>query len=194
MLLLRRAELERQIDASQASLTQVEAHLRAIEREDELADDVVLKTAPAQRLLAVERPIPGFGPGNIAPVLNPAYDELRSVAAGLGLSPDRVYLSCYDVDTDKRITMFVGTRVPDNVTAAPEPAQLVLLPGAEVASCVRQGTTREVWPCLTSPPGAWSSTAQRPRPEAGAGAAPPESGLSALGQRVLTTSRGIAAS
>lgn len=155
MLLLRRAELEGQIDASRASLTRVEARLRAIEREDELADDVVLKTAPAQRLLAVERPIPGFGPGNIAPVLNPAYDELVAVVADLGLSPDRVYLSCYDVDADRSITMFVGTPVPDSVTAAPEPAHIVVLPGAEVASCVRQGTAREVWPRIVHDVMAW---------------------------------------
>jgi hypothetical protein len=53
--------------------------------------------APAQRLLAVEREIPGFGPDNIVPVLNPAYDELAGVVAAMGLDPDRVYLSCYDV-------------------------------------------------------------------------------------------------
>jgi hypothetical protein len=109
MLLLRRAELERQIEASQSSLALVEARLRAIEREDELADDVVLKNAPARRLLAAERPIPGFGPENIAPVLNPAYDELRAIADGMGLNPDRVYLSCYNVDAGKSVTMYVRT-------------------------------------------------------------------------------------
>ncbi len=76
MLLLRRAELERQVEAGRSSIARVEARLRAIEREDELADDIVVKTAATQRLLAVERPIPGFGPENIVPVLNLAYDEL----------------------------------------------------------------------------------------------------------------------
>jgi DNA-binding transcriptional MerR regulator len=167
MLLLRRAELERQIEVSQSSLALVETRLRAIEREDELADDVVLKNAPAQRLLAVERPIPGFGPENIAPVLNPAYDELRGIADDMSLNPDRVYLSCYNVDaakdadaeTDadagKGITMYVGTPVPDEVTAARAPAQIVLLPGVQVASCVRQGTAREVWPQIVHDVMAW---------------------------------------
>ncbi len=149
MLLLRRAELERQIEAGRSSLARVEARLRAIEREDELADDIVIKTAPTQRLLAVAREIPGFGPDNIAPVLNPAYDELAGVVAAMGLDPDRVYLSCYDVsgaDAGQPIVMFVGTPVADSVTQAQAPAEIVELPGVRVASCVRQGTTREVWP------------------------------------------------
>jgi DNA-binding transcriptional MerR regulator len=149
MLLLRRADLERQLEADRVSLARIEARLRAIEREDELADDIIVKTAPTQRLLAVARPIQGFGPDNIAPVLNPAYDELRGIVADMGLDPTRVYLSCYDVmrdDVDADITMFVGTPVPDAVTNAKEPAEIVLLPGVEVASCVRQGTARDVFP------------------------------------------------
>jgi effector-binding domain-containing protein len=158
MLLLRRAELERQLEQDRSSLARVEARLRAIEREDELADDIVVKTAPAQRLLAVERPIPGFGPDNIAPVLNPAYDELCGIVAVMGLDPDRVYLTCYDVsrdDPDCRIIMFVGTPVPDDVIVAQEPAEIVLLPGVQVASCVRQGTAREVWPRIVNDVMTW---------------------------------------
>jgi DNA-binding transcriptional MerR regulator len=127
MLLLRWAELAQQLEAGRSSLARVEARLRAIEREDELADDVVVKTAPTQRLLAVERPIPGFGPDNIAPVLNPAYDELSGIVAAMGLDPDRVYLSCYDIsagEAGKSITMFVGTPVPDEITDVRKPARL----------------------------------------------------------------------
>jgi DNA-binding transcriptional MerR regulator/effector-binding domain-containing protein len=149
MLLLRQAELERRLAADRSSLASVEARLRAIEREDDMADDIVVKAAPTQRLLAVARSIPGFGPDNVAPVLNPAYDELLGIVGQMGLDPDRVYLSCYDIaheDADQRITMFVGTPVPDEVTEAVAPAEILVLPGVEVASCVRQGTTREVWP------------------------------------------------
>jgi DNA-binding transcriptional MerR regulator len=158
MLLLRQTELERQLEAGRSSLARVEARLRAIEREDELADDIVLKTAPAQRLLAVERPIPGFGPDNITPVLNPAYDELRAIVSDMGLSPARVYLTCYDISResgDKAITMFVGTPVTDEVTEANEPAEIVLLPGVEVASCVRQGSVRDVWPRIVNDVMTW---------------------------------------
>jgi DNA-binding transcriptional MerR regulator len=158
MLLLRRAELERQIEAGRSSLARVEARLRAIEREDELADDIVIKTAPAQRLLAVEREIPGFGPDNIVPVLNPAYDELAGIVAVMGLNPDRVYLSCYDVsgaDAGQPIIMFVATPVGDEVTQARAPAEIVVLPGVQVASCVRQGTAREVWPRIVHDVMAW---------------------------------------
>ena len=157
MLLLRRSELERQLEADRLSMARVEARLRAIEKEDELADDIVLKFAVTQRLLAVERLIPGFGPENIVPVLNPAYDELRGVVERMGLTPDRVYLSCYETsaDPDRQTTMFVGTPVPDEVTEALAPAEIVLLPAVDVASCVRQGTTREVWPRIVHDVMAW---------------------------------------
>jgi DNA-binding transcriptional MerR regulator/effector-binding domain-containing protein len=158
MLLLRRAELEQQLEAAQSGLAHVEARLAAIEREDELADDIVVKAAPAQRLLAVARPIPGFGPDNIAPVLNPAYEELRDVVVAMGLEPGRVYLSCYEVsrgDAGETITMFVGTPVPDEVTEARAPAEIVVLPGVQVASCVRQGATGEVWPRIVHDVMSW---------------------------------------
>jgi DNA-binding transcriptional MerR regulator len=158
MLLLRQAELEQQIELSRSTLSRVEARLRAIEREDEMADDIVVKTAPTQRLLAVARSIPGFGPDNIAPVVNEAYDVLSAVVADMGLSPDRVYLTCYDVtgeESDKHIEMFFGTPIPDSVTVAKDPAEIVLLPGVEVASCVRQGATREVWPRIVNDVMSW---------------------------------------
>jgi DNA-binding transcriptional MerR regulator len=158
MLLLRQADLERQIELSRSVLSRVEARLRAIEREDEMADDIVMKTAPAQRLLAVARPIPGFGPDNIAPVVNEAYDVLSAIVTDMGLSPDRVYLSCYDVtgeEPGQHIEMFLGTPIPDSVTAAKDPAEIVLLPGVEVASCVRQGATREVWPRIVNDVMSW---------------------------------------
>jgi DNA-binding transcriptional MerR regulator len=158
MLLLRQADLERQIELSRSVLSRVEARLRVIEREDEMADDIVMKTAPAQRLLAVARPIPGFGPDNIAPVVNEAYDVLSAIVTDMGLSPDRVYLSCYDVtgeEPGQHIEMFLGTPIPDSVTAAKDPAEIVLLPGVEVASCVRQGATREVWPRIVNDVMSW---------------------------------------
>jgi hypothetical protein len=34
---------------------------------DAMADDVVVKNVQAQRLLAIARPIPGFGPDHVAP-------------------------------------------------------------------------------------------------------------------------------
>jgi DNA-binding transcriptional MerR regulator len=72
MLLVRQAELERELEEGRMKLERVEARLRAIESEDEMPDDIVIKTAATQRLLAIERPIPGFGPNNIAPVAGPA--------------------------------------------------------------------------------------------------------------------------
>jgi effector-binding domain-containing protein len=51
--------------------------------------------------------------------------------------------------------MFVATPVGDEVTQARAPAEIVVLPGVQVASCVRQGTAREVWPRIVHDVMAW---------------------------------------
>jgi hypothetical protein len=76
---------------------------------------------------------------------------------GIG-SANRHHVLCYEVlkDTEEvEINMFVGTPVGDEVTEVIEPAQIVVLPGVEVASCVRQGATHQVWPRLVNDVLAW---------------------------------------
>jgi DNA-binding transcriptional MerR regulator len=159
MLLVRQAELERELEEGRMKLERVEARLRAIESEDEMPDDIVIKTAATQRLLAIERPIPGFGPNNIAPVAGPAGEQLERVVAAMGIgSANRHHVLCYEVvkDTEEvEINMFVGTPIDDEVIEAMEPAQIVVLPGVLVASCVRQGATHQVWPRIVNDVLAW---------------------------------------
>src|SRR5260370_4577256 len=76
----------------------------------------------------------------------------------MGRDPARIYLSCYDIAheyADQCITMFVGTPVSDEVTEARAPAEIVVLPGVEVASRIRQGTAREVWPRIVHDVMSW---------------------------------------
>ena len=112
-----------------------------------MSDDIIIKTAPDQQLIAIERPIPGFGPDNTLPVLIPALRELAGCVSQMGVQARRPYLSCFEVrNNGEDVTMFVGTSLPEGVTHVPPPTQIVLLPGVEVATCVRQGATRDVWP------------------------------------------------
>jgi DNA-binding transcriptional MerR regulator len=79
MLVLRRAQLEHEIEQHTNQLLGVEARLRSIAREDDMpADDIVAKTIPAMGVVAIAGRAPGFGPANIVPVVNqPAPAQYR---------------------------------------------------------------------------------------------------------------------
>jgi DNA-binding transcriptional MerR regulator len=64
MLLMRRAELEQQLEAQAQSLRQIESRLAQIESEGAAAaDDVVVRAEPAHRLLSLRQTMPGFADG-----------------------------------------------------------------------------------------------------------------------------------
>jgi DNA-binding transcriptional MerR regulator len=71
MLILRRAQLEHELDQHQNQLLGVEARLRSIAREDAMpADDIMAKTIPAIGVVVIAGQAPGWGPENIVPVVN----------------------------------------------------------------------------------------------------------------------------
>jgi hypothetical protein len=70
MLLLRRAQLEHELDQHKNQLLGVEARLRSIAAEDGTpADDIVAKTIPATGVVVIAGQAPGFGAANIVPVI-----------------------------------------------------------------------------------------------------------------------------
>src|SRR5688500_4889477 len=73
MLQLKRAELEDRVAEEQERLARVERHLRAIEQENEMPPDVILKSVPELRVAAVKckRPVSGFDevPHSITPAV-----------------------------------------------------------------------------------------------------------------------------
>jgi DNA-binding transcriptional MerR regulator len=61
MLMLRRAQLETELEAHQNQLLGVEARLRYIAREGAMpADDIIVKTIPAMGVVALAAPAPGW--------------------------------------------------------------------------------------------------------------------------------------
>jgi DNA-binding transcriptional MerR regulator len=71
MLILRRAQLEHELDQHKNWLLGVEARLRSIAREGAMtADDIVTKTIPAMGVVVIAGRSPGFAPANIVPVVN----------------------------------------------------------------------------------------------------------------------------
>jgi DNA-binding transcriptional MerR regulator len=71
MLILRRAQLEHELQEHQNQLLGVEARLRYIAREGAMpADDIVAKRIPATGVVVIAGQAPAFGPENIVPVVN----------------------------------------------------------------------------------------------------------------------------
>ena len=71
MLVLRRAQLEHELQEHQNQLLGVEARLRYIAREGAMpADDIVAKRIPATGVIVIAGQAPAFGAENIVPVVN----------------------------------------------------------------------------------------------------------------------------
>src|SRR6476620_2335305 len=88
MLRLRQADLQNQIAADTARLTQVRARLDIIEREGAMpTEDVAIKRIPAVRVAELTGRAAGFEPGSINPVIGPLYDELCRLLDGAGVTP-----------------------------------------------------------------------------------------------------------
>ncbi|MCD6040668.1 MAG: hypothetical protein K0R40_271 [Burkholderiales bacterium] len=64
MLLMRRAEIERTIEAQSQRLRQIESRIAQIEAEGSpAADDVILRAEPGRRLLSLRQTVPSFADG-----------------------------------------------------------------------------------------------------------------------------------
>jgi DNA-binding transcriptional MerR regulator len=147
MLRVRRAELEAQIDEDHARLDRVEVRLRAIEREDDMPDDVSIKSLRAQRVAAVARPAPGLGLENVGAVNVAAFRDLNQALERSGVQGHCPYFTCYTGDEEAgTLIAYACAPVADDVQRVDEPAQILIVPGVpEAAVVVREGTVREIY-------------------------------------------------
>jgi DNA-binding transcriptional MerR regulator/effector-binding domain-containing protein len=149
MLLLRRAQLEHELDQHKNQLLGVEARLRSIAREDCMpAEDIVAKTIPATGVVVIAGRAPGFGAGNIVPVVN----QLVAQFDQLGI-PDRVKeagprLIFYEREHDEDVTVFLALPVTEPPTELPPPASYRVLPEIEAAAAVRTGPAVSIFPMV----------------------------------------------
>jgi DNA-binding transcriptional MerR regulator len=149
MLILRRAQLEHEIEQHQSQLFGVEARLRSIAREDSMpADDIVARTIPATGVVTVAGQAPGFGAPNVVPVVN----QLDALLSQLGL-PDRVEqtgprIVFYERGEGEGVTVFLGVPVAGPPGDLPAPATYRVLPEIEAACAVRSGPARGIFPMV----------------------------------------------
>jgi DNA-binding transcriptional MerR regulator/effector-binding domain-containing protein len=147
MLMLRRAQLEQELQAHQNQLLGVEARLRYIAREGAMpADDIIVKTIPAMGVVALAAPAPGWGPANIVPVVN----RLRAQFDQLGIS-ERVkeagpLMIFYAHDQGSDVVVHLALPVVEQPAELPPPAQYLVLPEIEAATAVRSGPAASIFP------------------------------------------------
>nr|WP_018800631.1 MerR family transcriptional regulator [Salinispora arenicola] len=113
MLRLRRAQLEAQVAADTARLASIEARLRAIESEGQMAThDVVLKELPPLRVAELTGVAASYEPADIGPAIQPLYPELFRRLTSADTSPTGPTLAYYEpADDGEKIVVHAALEV-----------------------------------------------------------------------------------
>jgi DNA-binding transcriptional MerR regulator len=140
MLMLRRAQLETELEAQKNKLLGVEARLRYIATEGTMpADDITVKKIPAMGVVAIGASAPDWETEHIVPAVNRSREKFDQ----LGI-PDQVkaagpYMVFFEPDEGTEVTVYVGLPVADPPADLPGPATYRVLPEIEAVVAVRNG-------------------------------------------------------
>ena len=155
MLMLRRAQLEAEVEQQQGRLREVEMRLRQIEKEGDMSPyDITVKSLPAQRVAVLGKPAPGFGATNLGPIIGPAIQELYRVLAAHDVALSGNAFVFYDGDPEEgSLVAYAALPVGDATVPLPEPVKIVELPAVHEAVSVvlpapTDATHAEVYPLL----------------------------------------------
>ena len=148
MLMLRRAQLEQELEAHRIQLLGVEARLRYIEREGTMpADDIVVKKLPAMGVVVIAEPAPAFGPDNIVPVVNRAEEQFRQLRIHELVQAAGPYMVFYEGDPGIDLMVNLALPVAEPPAELPPPARYRVLPEIEEAAVtVRNGLAASIFP------------------------------------------------
>jgi effector-binding domain-containing protein len=149
MLMLRRAQLEQELDMHRNQLLEVEARLRYIAREDTRpADDITVKKIPAMGVVAIAAPAPAYGPEHIVPVVNRSREQFDQLAIpGLARAAGP-YMIFYEDDAGSDITVYLALPMAEPSAGLPAPAQYLTLPEVEAVVAVRSGLAASIFPMV----------------------------------------------
>jgi len=149
MLMLRRAQLEHELEQHTNQLLGVEARLRSIAREGTmLADDIVAKTIPAMGVVVIAGQAPAFGAENIVPVVNRLAGQFDQLGIGDRVKEAGPRLIFYDYGHGDNITVHLALPVAEAPGELPAPAQYRVLPQIEAAATVRSGPAASIFPMV----------------------------------------------
>jgi DNA-binding transcriptional MerR regulator/effector-binding domain-containing protein len=149
MLILRRAQLEHELEAHMNQLLGVESRLRYIAKEGTMpADDIVAKTIPPTAVVVIAGQAPAFGPENIVPVVNRLagqFDQLGIQDRVKGTGPRIVF---YEHQQGEDVTVCLALPVAEPPEHLPAPARYLVLPEIEAATTVRSGPAAGIFPVV----------------------------------------------
>ena len=149
MLILRRAQLEHELDQHKNQLLGVEARLRSIAREGAMpADDIVAKTIPAMGVVVIAGQAPGWGPENIVPVVNRLAGQFDQLGIHDRVQEAGPRMIIYDWGHDEDITVHLALPVAEPPGELPAPAEYRVLPEIEAAAAVRSGPAAGIFPMV----------------------------------------------
>jgi effector-binding domain-containing protein len=148
MLMLRRAQLEQELEAHKDQLLGVEARLRYIEREGVMpADDIVVKKLPAMGVVVIAEPAPAFGPENIVPVVNRAEEQFSQLRIRELVKEAGPYFIFYEGEPGNDLMVCLALPVAEPPAELPPPARYLVLPEVEEAAVtVRNGPAASIFP------------------------------------------------
>jgi DNA-binding transcriptional MerR regulator/effector-binding domain-containing protein len=149
MLMLRRAQLEQELEEHQNKLLGIEARLRYIAREGAMpADDIVVKKIPATGVVAIAAHAPAFGAQNIVPVVNRSqelFDQLGIRELVTEAGPRVIF---YEQGQDEGVMVYLALPVAQPPAELPPPARYLVLPEIEAAVAVRTGPAAGIFPVV----------------------------------------------
>jgi DNA-binding transcriptional MerR regulator len=149
MLILRRAQLEHDLEQHKNQLLGIEARLRSIAREDGMPpDDIVAKRVPATGVVVITGRAPGFGAANIVPVVNQLdaqFDQLGIYDRVKEAGPRIIF---YEHEHGEDVTVFLALPVAEPPGELPAPARYRVLPEIEAAAAVRSGPAAGIFPMV----------------------------------------------
>jgi DNA-binding transcriptional MerR regulator len=149
MLILRRAQLEHELEDHKSQLLGVEARLRYIAREGAMpADDIVAKKIPAMGAVVLAGQAPGFGPENVVPVVNRLAAELDQLGIHDLVKEAGPRMIFYETGQGEEITVCLALPVAEPPGELPEPARYRVLPEIEAAVAVRNGPAASIFPVV----------------------------------------------
>jgi DNA-binding transcriptional MerR regulator/effector-binding domain-containing protein len=147
MLRLRRAQLEAQLAADTARLTNIEARLRMIEEEGYMTtEDVVLKQIPSARVAELSALAASYDGEDIGPVIGPLYDEMFCRLGTAGIQPSGAPIAYYLPESaDGQVRVHAAVEVASGTKAA-EGLEVLDLPGiGSAATIVHRGAMDEAF-------------------------------------------------
>jgi len=138
MLILRRTQLERDLQERGTQLRQIEARLAMIEEEKDMPrDDIVVKALPATRVAMIRHAAPGFGGANLGPILGPGIIELYALLSEHAVDVTGQPFVFYEGEPDGgAFVACVAFPVDAQVPSLPTPIEVIDLPVVDNAATV----------------------------------------------------------